>query len=264
MQHPVIVIGIGEMASVFSRGLLRSGYPVYPVNRKTDMPTLAKAIPEPALVLVGVGENDLQPVLKQIPTQWRSRLGLLQNELLPRDWQTLNLPAAPTVISVWFEKKKGTDYKVLVPSPVHGPKAALLIDALATLDIPAWELTSMDELEFELVRKNVYILTTNITGLVINRFQAETVKDMWDDYQDLAREVADNVIDIQEWLTGHSFDREKLIDAMVEAINGDLKHKCMGRSAPARLNRAIEQADEAGLAVPRLRDIYNREVAPEI
>jgi len=264
MQNPVIVIGIGEMASVFSRALLRFGCPVYPVNRNTDMQALAEQIPAPSLVLVGVGENDLQPVLKQIPEQWQSRLGLLQNELLPRDWQALNLPAAPTVISVWFEKKKDMDYKVLVPSPVHGPNAELLITALATLDIPAYEVSTDDELEFELVRKNLYILTTNITGLLINRFNAETVKDMWGDYQDLAREVANNVIDIQEWLTGHTFDREELIEAMVEAINGDPKHKCMGRSAPVRLSRAIEQADKAGLAVARLRDIYSQEVESEI
>jgi len=264
MQNPVIVIGIGEMASVFTRALLRLGYPVYPVNRKTDMQALAENIPDPSLVLVGVDENNLHPVLDKIPIPWLSRLGLLQNELLPRDWQALNLPEPPTVISVWFEKKKGMDYKVLVPSPAHGPRASLLIDALATLDIPAWELASGNELEFELVRKNVYILTTNITGLVINRFRAETVKDMWQDYQDLAREVANDVIDIQEWLTGHPFDREKLIDGMLEAINGDPKHKCMGRSAPARLNRAIQQADEAGLAVARLREIYSKEVESEI
>ena len=264
MQNPVIVIGIGEMASVFSRALLRRGYPVYPVNRTTDMAALAAHIPDPLLVLVGVGENDLQPVLNTIPTPWRSRLGLLQNELLPRDWQALNLAEPPTVISVWFEKKKGMDYKVLIPSPIYGPNAPLLIEALATLDIPSWELTTENELEFELVRKNVYILTTNITGLVISHFQAETVKDMWDDYQDLAREVAADVIDIQEWLTGHPLDREKLIDGMVEAIKGDPKHKCMGRSAPVRLSRAIEQADEAGLAVTRLRDIYSNEVESEI
>ncbi|HEB56251.1 MAG TPA: hypothetical protein ENI98_08090 [Gammaproteobacteria bacterium] len=262
MQHPVIVIGIGEMASVFTRALLRHGYPVYPVNRETDMQALARKIPEPSLVLAGVGENALSALLGKIPTPWLSRLGLLQNELLPCDWQSLSQP--PTVISVWFEKKKGMDYKVLMPSPVYGPRAPLLIKALASLEIPAWELASEEELEFELVRKNVYILTTNITGLVIQRFRAENVKEMWADYQDLAREVAQNVIDIQEWLTAHRFDREKLINGMVDAIRSDPEHKCMGRSAPVRLRRAIEQADKAGLAVPRLREIYSNEVESEI
>jgi len=264
MQNPVIVIGIGEMASVFTRALLRVGYPVYPVNRATDMDTMAQNIPEPSLVLVGVDENALHSLLNKIPEPWLGRLGLLQNELLPRDWQTLNLPQPPTVISVWFEKKKGMDYKVLVPSPIYGPRASLLIKTLASLDIPTWEVASEKELEFQLVRKNVYILTTNITGLVIFRFKAESVKDMWADYPDLAREVAHDVIDIQEWLTAHRFDREKLIDGMLDVIKNDPTHKCMGRSAPIRLRRAIQQADEAGLAVPRLREIYRNEVASEI
>jgi hypothetical protein len=42
---------------------------------------------------------------------------------------------------------------------------------------------------------------------------------------------------------------------MLAAFDGDPEHKCMGRSAPARLARAIRQADEAGLDVPRLREI---------
>ncbi len=264
MQNPAIVIGIGEIASVFTRALLRHGYPVYPVNRETDMETLAQTIPNPSLVLVSVGEHALHPVLSKIPASWLHRLSLLQNELLPHDWRGLNLPQPPTVISVWFEKKKGMDYKVLLPSPVYGPRASLLIKALATLDIPAWELPSEEKLEFELVRKNVYILTTNITGLVIRRFRTQTVKEMWADYQDLAREVTRDVIDIQEWLTHHRFDREQLIGGLVEAIKGDPTHKCMGRSAPVRLSRAIEQADEAGLAVPRLREIYHNEVESEI
>ena len=42
---------------------------------------------------------------------------------------------------------------------------------------------------------------------------------------------------------------------MLTAFEGDPEHNCMGRSAPARLARAIRQADAAGLDVPRLREI---------
>ncbi|MDH5778551.1 MAG: hypothetical protein OEZ33_10085 [Gammaproteobacteria bacterium] len=251
MSEPVIVIGIGEMGSVFTRGLLRTGHPVYPVNRNTDMDSMAKAIPNPYFVLLAVGENDLHPTLEKLPANWRKNIGLLQNELLPRDWQQHDLKD-PTVISVWFEKKKGQDYKVLVPSPAYGPRAGVLEDALSSLDIPSWEVKSEQELEFELVRKNVYILTTNIAGLVIGG----TVDDLWYKNESLAREVANEVIDIQQWLTGNQYDREKLIEAMVEGIKGDLEHQCMGRSAPGRLARAIGLADEADLAVPKLREIH--------
>ena len=35
----------------------------------------------------------------------------------------------------------------------------------------------------------------------------------------------------------------------------DLQHRCMGRSAPARLQRALQQADELKLELPRPRAI---------
>ena len=250
MQESVIVIGTGEMGGVFTRGLLRLGHPIFPVNRHTNLEKICKAVPEPRLVLVAVGENDLHNTLANIPKAWHAHLGLLQNELLPGDWKQHNI-SNPTVISVWFEKKKGQDFKVLIPSPIYGPEAALLEKALATLEIPSWELDSQTELEFELVRKNVYILTTNIAGLVIGG----TVDDLWFKHKDLARQIANEVMDIQAWLVGHHLDRERLIEGMVEGIKGDLHHKCMGRSAPARLARVIQYADQADLKVPKLREI---------
>jgi len=250
MQDPVIVIGTGEMGGVFTRGLLRLGHPIFPVNRQTNLEKISKAVPKPRLVLVSVGENDLHSALENIPKEWYDHLGLLQNELLPGDWKQHGI-SNPTVISVWFEKKKGQDFKVLIPSPIYGPQATLLEKALATLEIPSWELDSPAELEHELVRKNVYILTTNIAGLITGG----TVDDLWFKHEDLARQIANEVMDIQAWLVGHHLERERLIEGMVEGIKGDLEHKCMGRSAPARLARAIQHADQAGLKVPKLREI---------
>lgn len=256
MNDPIIVIGTGEMSGVFTRGFLKQGYPVFPVTRQMDMSTIAGAIADPALVLVAVGENDLHPLLENIPEKWRDCLCLLQNELLPRDWETHGLQA-PTVISVWFEKKKGQDYKVLIPSPVYGPAAPVIENALESLDIATWELGSAEELEYELVRKNVYILTTNITGLELPA--GTDVDVMWSDHQDLARQIADEVMDIQFTLIGKELDREKLIEGMVEGIQGDLEHKCMGRSAPGRLARNLGFADEFGLEVAKLREIANKQ-----
>jgi len=250
MKKPAVIIGIGEMGGVFARGLLRIGMPVYPLLRGDKLSAAAEEVPDPEIVLVSVAEKDLHPTLEQFPSQWLDKIALLQNELLPRDWQSHDINN-PTVISVWFEKKKGQDYKVLVPSPVFGPKGGILTQALQSLEIPAQLLMSQEELLFQLVRKNVYILTTNIAGLVTQG----TVDDLWSNHQQLARAVAADVMDIQEWLTGSTFDREQLIQGMVDAINGDLEHKCMGRSAPARLANAIAHADEAKLAVSKLREI---------
>lgn len=256
MKDPIVVVGIGEMAGVFTRGFLKLGHPVFPVTRQMSMSDVAKAITPPALVLVAVGEKDLQSTLEKIPESWRDRIALLQNELLPRDWQPHHIDN-PTAIAVWFEKKKGQDYKVLVSSPAFGPAASLLEAALETLSIPVWELNNEAELRFELVRKNVYILTTNIAGLELPA--GTTVETLWNEHQKLARKVADEVMTIQFKLVGETMDRETLITGMVEAIEGDLAHQCTGRSAPSRLSRALEHAAQFGLNVPTLQAIHDKQ-----
>ena len=248
MQQPVVVIGVGEMGGVFARGLLKLGHPVFPVRRCDSLSAGAELEPDPVLVLVAVGEADLPTVLETMPVPWRNRLGLLQNELLPRDWYGI---PNPTLISVWFEKKRGQDHKVILPSPVFGPRSALLADALATLDIPTRTLRDADALLFELVAKNLYILTTNIAGLRTG----STVSELWDRKRELAEQVGNEIIDIQEALTGSRLDRGALFRAMADAIAGDPEHQCMGRSAPTRLKRAIAHGDAYGLALPMLRAI---------
>ncbi|VAW95255.1 hypothetical protein MNBD_GAMMA23-1682 [hydrothermal vent metagenome] len=260
MKQAIVVIGLGEMGSVFARGLLRLGHPLYPVIRGTALETVAQQVPDPLLVLVAVAENDLHPVLENIPTAWQRHIVLLQNELLPKDWQQYewSKAIAPTVISVWFEKKKGQDSKVLIPSPVYGGQAQTIHDALATLDIPVTVLKNSEQLELELVIKNVYILTTNIAGLALEKMGLETaanVETLWQKHQDLAKTIANEVIDIQECLTGKTFNRDTLIKGMHTAMLGDPEHKCMGRSAPARLERALKIAKDAALNPAQLLKI---------
>ncbi len=249
MKKPVVVVGIGEIGSVFARGFMRLGHPVYPVVRGVRMDDIAAQIAEPELVAIAVAEKDIAAVLEQIPQAWRDRLVLIQNELLPNDWLQHGLD--PTVISVWFEKKKGIDSRVVIASPVYGKHAQHVTDALAALDLPGRMLSSKEELLFELVLKNVYILTTNIAGLETGG----NVGELWSDHQDLAREVAGEVIQLQQKLTGQMLDAEDLIDGMVHAFNGDLEHGCMGRSASARLERALKLAQEHGLELPKLKQI---------
>ena len=249
MKNPVIVVGMGEMGSVFARGFLRVGYPVFPVVRNMDMASVADEVNEPELVLIAVAEADLHSVLQQIPSTWSDRLVLLQNELLPNDWLQYELD--PTVISVWFEKKKGMDSKVIIPSPVFGKRASLVAEALASIDIATQVLQNGDALLFELVLKNVYILTTNSAGLQTGG----NVGELWADHRDVATTVANEVIKLQQALTGQQFDSAALIDGMVMAFNGDLNHQCMGRSAPGRLARALELAEKNGLNLETLKKI---------
>lgn len=246
----VVIIGVGQLGRVFAGGLLRTGCRVVPVNRGDSMEAIARECHDPELALVAVAEPDLHPVLAGLPEAWKRNVGLIQNELLPRDWQGHAI-ANPTVISVWFEKKKGIDARPLIASPVAGPKAGMLVLALTAVEIPAREISPGDELLHELVRKNVYILTTNIAGIKTGG----TVRQLWQNHEAFARQVADEVVDIQDWLTGVKNDRDKLIAGMLEAFDGDPDHSCMGRSAPARLARALNHADQAGLAVPTLRGL---------
>ena len=250
MNNPIVVIGIGEIGSVFARGFLRTGHPVYPVTRDMNLQDAAQHAPDPELVLIAVGETALPEILAQLPEQWRAKVALIQNELLPVDWKTQGYNN-PTVMSVWFEKKPGQDVKVVVPSPAYGPHSRVLIEALQALNIPAIQLEDEAQLLFELVRKNYYILTTNIAGLRV----AGTVSELWHKHEELARSVAADVHRIQSHLTGEKLDHEKLIAAMVTAFEGDPDHQCMGRSAPARLDRALDIAAKAHLDVPALQAI---------
>jgi len=250
MEKIAVMIGLGQLGRVFAGGLLKTGYIVVPVNRGDDLDAVAARWPEPDLVMVSVAEPDLHPVLSALPESWRDTVGLLQNELLPRDWQAHNIEN-PTVISVWFEKKQGKEAHALLSSPVFGPEAESLVAALAAIDLPAHKLLDVDALYWELVRKNLYILTTNIAGL-------ETGGDVGalrDKQNVLMVAVANGVLDVQDWLTGQTLDRPSLMSGLLEAIAADPGHGCAGRSAPSRLKRALHHADAAGLEIPELRRI---------
>lgn len=245
-----IIIGLGQLGRVFAGGLLRAGCTVVPVNRGDDMAALAQRHIAPDLVLIAVAEADLHAVLAALPDMWKPRVALIQNELLPHDWAAHGY-TDPTVMSVWFEKKKGTDAKPLIASPVAGRSAALLCRALAAIELPCRQVALGDDLLYELVRKNVYILTTNIAGLKTGG----TVSQLWAQHEVFARQVANEVMDIQDALTGVANDRDKLIAGMLEAFDGDPEHGCTGRSAPARLARALQHADAFKLSIPTLRSL---------
>ena len=258
MKQTIVIIGMGEMGGVFARGFLRSGYPVYPITRNMNLPDALAQIPDPVLVLVAVAEKDLPDILAAMPENWRERLALLQNELLPADWKRYHI-INPTVISVWFEKKKGQDYRVFIPSPVYGPAADIISSSLKTLDIPCRVLTTENELLLELVQKNIYVLTLNIAGLETGG----TAENLWFKNNALARSVADEILAVQAWLTKADLPRERLIEGMDQAIKAEPNHNCVGRAAAARLERTVKIADEAGLAVPKIRDIYAQHSRPQ-
>lgn len=251
MQHSAIVIGLGEMGGVFARACLRTGYTVVPVTRDSDMTQVQQRWPEPSLVIVAVNESGFEQVMPRLSASWRDRALLIQNELLPSHWQVYGEDFQPSVISVWFEKKPGQDVKVIIPSPVFGPQAETVAQCLASLNIPTQVLSNSEQLLYQLVLKNVYILTSNIAGLKYGGSVGELRKN----HADFTRQLTNEVIDIQSRLSGAHFDPIRLLDDMLLAFDGDPDHKCMGRSAPARLQSALQHAEHFGLELPTLREI---------
>jgi len=83
---------------------------------------------------------------------------------------------------------------------------------------------------------------------------------LWNESRPLAQNIASDVIDLQEVLTGQDLPREQLLGGLVEGLLGDPQHKCKGRSAPSRLARALEIADEKGVAVKAIRELAEREI----
>lgn len=243
----VVVIGLGQLGRIFAGGLLRAGLMVVPVNRGDGLEAAAKEYPAPKMVLVAVAEGDLHSVLAALPSPWRAVLALIQNELLPRDWQRHGLDQ-PTVMSVWFEKKKGKEAHPILPSPVFGEQAELLLRALAAVDLPGRLLQSSAELRDELVIKNLYILVSNITGLKVGG----TVGELWRAHRHLATAVAEDVLALQEWFVGEALDRPRLLRALADAFAADPEHQAMGRTAAARLQRALALAAEAQINLPTL------------
>ncbi len=250
MDKPVGIIGIGEMGGVFARGFLKSGHPVYPVNREMDYEKVAKEIPDPAFVLISVAEKDLTGALKKLPNAWKGKAGLLQNELLPYIWEAEDI-ASPTVMAVWFEKKRGRDVKVILPTAVHGPNAQAVKAALDSLDISCTVINDEKRMLFDLIKKNVYVLTINIAGLKVNG----TVGELWENHRNLAEQVAGEIMDIQECLTRGELPREKLFEEVIQAFHKAPEHTCKGRAALDRLARALSQAEMCGIHTPVLKTI---------
>ncbi len=248
MKAPVVLIGIGQLGGVFARGFLRLGHPVVPITRGVEMGEVEQELPEPILALVAVGEDDLHPVLENMPPSWKRCVGLLQNELLPRDWETHAI-SDPTVAVVWFEKKHRQPVKAPIPSPVYGPQAELIVRALDTLEIPARLLTSAEALHYELALKYAYILTMNLAGLL----GGERIADLLDRHADTTEAIANEVVELVERLARETLPREDLLHEVFAHLEKARAHKAGGRSAPQRLRRALARADRLRLEVPHLR-----------
>ena len=247
--HAIVIVGLGEMGELFATGFLKAGYPVIPVLRDTDYSKLQSLTPTPSLVLIAVGEAQLDEVLTRLPHGWRRVTALVQNELLPCHYRHHAL-IDPTIITVWFDKKKGRPSVSVLPSVISGPKASLIQQSLDQVGVPSRMVAEELQL-FEMIRKNLYILTINIAGIV----SGGSVSHLWSSHRELLEGFAFDVLTVQEGLVGETLPREALFKGMIEGFEGDPDHLCLGRSAPDRLRRVLIQARTLRLQTPTLDQV---------
>jgi hypothetical protein len=79
-----------------------------------------------------------------------------------------------------------------------------------------------------------------------------TTGELLGEHRALIEAVARDALAIQSHLTKAKLS-DSLLDGLWKSFEADPGHEARGRSAPARLSRAIALADEAGLDVPALR-----------
>ncbi len=247
MKQPIIVIGLGQIGAVFAKGFLRIGHPVYPIIRRDNLVDAIKRTPDPIMVLVAVREEDLQPVLNQVPPAWHKHIALIQNELVPSVWEDAGIQD-PTVVTVWFEKRKGKAPDAFFPSMIFGPHADLIADVFDKVNLPFELIKNEQELIFELVRKNLYILSKNIVGLVVEG----TVGEAWEQNRELFEKVADEVFLIQCDLVGANLDKQSRLAKDIETLPDA---GTTGSAAVARLERMLQHATSTALDVPTLQEI---------
>lgn len=248
---PAVVVGMGQLGGVFALGWLRTGRAVVPALRGAGLGALAAEVPAPALVLVAVPETALAGVLDALPEAWRGRVGLVQNGLLPDTWRAHGIDT-PTVVSVWFEKKRGTRVKEILPCQAHGPAAELVREALAAVGVRCGVLDSEEDLLVELLGKGLYIHALNLGGLAAG---GGTVAGLLEHHEELTFSLAGEILDLQEAQVGHPLPRERMIERLRAAFAAEPDQNCLGRVARQRLEGALAAAEAAGVAVPTLESI---------
>lgn len=245
----VLLVGPGQLARVLAGGLVACGVSLDVVRRGEPIAPRE----EHDVILVAVGERELDGVLSAIPEPFRDRLALLQNELVPAQWRAHGV-SRPTVLVVWFEKKAGRTTKVVQATEVAGPHAALFARALAAMDLPATVLAD-DTLAAALVVKNLYIVGSNVLGLAVGGTTGELATTHRARSEALLREVLAIERSRLSPEDAASLDDEALLARTFAAFLADPAHGTVGRTARERLERALVRARGAGLATPELAAI---------
>jgi ketopantoate reductase len=246
-DQETLVVGMGEIGSVFALGLLRRGYTVVPILRSTPVETILARPSNPSLCVVAVAEDDLDHVLDGWARRYADRWVLMQNELRPSEWERRGLDT-PTVAVVWFEKKPGREPHTIVSTPVHGPHAQVVISALSSLGLPVHHEPDREQLLFELCLKNLYILSMNFAGLEY----PTDVGTIWHEHRPYLDQICIEVLELEAAQMQRNLPTQSLCIELERVIMADPRHVAAGRNALARLHRSRRTAKRLGIVTPTL------------
>lgn len=252
VRAPALVVGLGQLGTTFACGLLRRGVTVVPILRRSAVEEVLARYPDPSLVLLAVGELDLGPLLDGWCRRFADRLVLLQNELRPTEWERRGL-SRPTVAVVWFEKKPGRSPRALLPTLVHGAHAELLVAALSDLGLPSEIESDPEQLVFALVLKNLFVLGTNICGLMVGGDTGTLLRE----HQPLLDRVTSDLLGYETAQFGRSLPETALRIKLESALLADPSHACAGRSARSRMQRVLAEARRLGVPMPNVELVAN-------
>lgn len=252
VKNPCVVVGIGQVGQVLAMGLLRQGYPVFPLNRGDDPACLMQALCNPQLILITVGKENLSSVLTALPESWRQHVALVQNELSPKDWREAKI-TNPTLASLWFERRDNGVPRVILPTPLFGPKVNILAEALSAMRLPFRMVASEDAMIVELALKYLFTLSTMFGSLKTGG----SIGVLWKNYRALALAIAEEVLSVGELRFGLPLPCQTLLERLAAVFDAAPDLIMIRDNTLARLEETVEFAQTNHLKVPTLRDIYD-------
>lgn len=238
----LVVVGVGQLGGLYATGALRGGFRVTPVGRDVDPGAVVDA-GGAGPVLVTVGEDTLAAVLRALPSSRRDDAILVQNELFPAD-----LDGAPTLAVVWLNRKEERPAEVARPTVVHGRHAGVMARIHAALRLPCRVVTEPAALHAELVAKYAFIVCVNGLGVLAPL----TVGEWLARDPGQVRRLLQEGVAVGEARLGQAVDRAAAIAAGEEALRALVHMPVRGRTARARIERAVAAARARGVAVPAL------------
>lgn len=247
----IAVVGQGQLGTLFGALLEARGARILRLRRGASL------APDAAVdrVIVAVGEDDLEGVLAALAPAHRERVALVQNELAPSTWRAHGI-VDPTVVVVWLEKKGDRPPRVVLPSPIAGPWAEPLARVMNDAGLPA-EAIDRALLPGALLDKNLYILVSNLAGMVLPPGTTTAGLLELEGLEVTLRVFAD-VLRVESARQEISVDDDLASAALLRAFAADPTHVATGRSAPRRLARTLARAEALGIDVPALRDVDRR------